>query len=46
MRHAVVIAVLVGLAVATQTNFNAVAQRALGPAVFIAISGLATGWSD
>lgn len=43
MRHAVVIAVLVGLAVATQSNFNAVAQRALGPAVFIAISGLATG---
>ncbi len=43
MRHAVVIAVLVGLAVATQANFNAVAQRALGPAVFIAISGLATG---
>ena len=34
---------LVGLAVATQANFNAVAQRALGPAVFIAISGLATG---
>jgi transporter family-2 protein len=43
LRHAVVIAVLVGLAVATQANFNAVAQRALGPAVFIAISGLATG---
>lgn len=43
MRYAVVVAVLVGLAVATQTNFNAVAQRALGPAVFIAISGLATG---
>lgn len=43
MQYAVVIAVLVGLAVATQTNFNAVAQRALGPAVFIAISGLATG---
>ena len=43
MRYAVVIAVLVGLAVATQTNFNAAAQRTLGPAVFIAISGLATG---
>jgi bacterial/archaeal transporter family-2 protein len=35
LRYAVVIAVLVGLAVA--------AQRTLGPAVFIAISGLATG---
>lgn len=43
MRYAVVIAVLVGLAVATQTSFNAAAQRALGPAMFIAISGLATG---
>ena len=43
MRYAVVIAVLVGLAVATQTSFNAAAQRALGPAAFITISGLATG---
>jgi bacterial/archaeal transporter family-2 protein len=43
LRYAVVIAVLVGLSVATQTNFNAAAQRALGPVVFIAISGLATG---
>ena len=43
MRYVVVIAVLVGLAVATQTSFNAAAQRALGPATFIAISGLATG---
>ena len=43
LRYAVVIAVLVGLAVATQTSFNAAAQRALGPATFIAISGLATG---
>jgi transporter family-2 protein len=43
LRYAVVIAVLVGLAVATQTNFNAAAQRALGPLVFIARSGLATG---
>ena len=43
MRYAVVIAVLVGLAVATQTSFNAAAQRTLGPATFIAISGLATG---
>ena len=43
MRYAVVIAVLVGLAVATQTSFNAAAQRVLGPAMFIAISGLATG---
>ena len=43
MRYVVVIAVLVGLAVATQTSFNAAAQRALGPAAFITISGLATG---
>lgn len=43
MRYAVVIAVLVGLSVATQTSFNAAAQRALGPAAFITISGLATG---
>ena len=43
MRYAVVIAVLVGLSVATQTSFNATAQRALGPAAFITISGLATG---
>jgi transporter family-2 protein len=43
LRYVVIIAVLVGLAVATQTSFNAAAQRALGPATFIAISGLATG---
>jgi bacterial/archaeal transporter family-2 protein len=43
LRYAVVIAVLVGLSVATQTSFNAAAQRALGPAAFITISGLATG---
>ena len=43
MQYAVVVAVLVGLAVATQTSFNAAAQKALGPATFIAISGLATG---
>jgi transporter family-2 protein len=42
LRYAVVIAVLVGLSVATQTSFNAAAQRALGPAAFITISGLAT----
>jgi hypothetical protein len=34
----VVIAVLVGLSVATQTSFNAAPQRALGPAAFITIS--------
>lgn len=43
MRFAIVLAALVGLAVATQTSFNAAAQRALGPAMFIAVSGLATG---
>ena len=31
------------MSVATQTSFNAAAQRALGPAAFITISGLATG---
>ena len=43
MRFAVVLAVLAGVAVAVQTSFTAAAQRALGPVIVVAISGLVTG---
>lgn len=43
MRYAVVIAVLVGVAVAVQTSFTAAAQRTLGPALVSAFSGFTTG---
>jgi transporter family-2 protein len=38
-----VLAVLAGAAVALQVSFTAASQRALGPAVLVALSGLTTG---
>ena len=38
-----VLAVLAGIAVATQTSFTSAAQRTLGPIVVVALSGLTTG---
>ncbi len=43
MRYAVILAVLVGVAVAVQTSFTAAAQRTLGPAMVTALSGFTTG---
>ena len=43
MRYAVIIAVLVGVAVAFQTSFTSAAQRTLGPAMVTAFSGFTTG---
>lgn len=45
MRYALILAVLAGLAVATQTSFTSAAQRALGPVIVVAISGLTTGFT-
>ncbi len=42
MKALVLLAVLAGLCVAVQTNLTAVAQRALGAPVLVAISGLTT----
>ena len=42
MRLAVVLALVVGVAVAFQANFTTAAQRTLGPVVMVALSGLAT----
>ena len=43
MRLVVLLAVLAGLAVAFQINFNAGAQRIMGPFALVAISGFTTG---
>ena len=43
MKLAVVIAVMVGVTVAFQASLTAAAQRTLGPATVVAISGFATG---
>ncbi|MDQ3912977.1 MAG: DMT family transporter [Actinomycetota bacterium] len=43
MRLAVVLAVLAGLAVATQTSFISAAQRMIGPVMVVAVSGFTTG---
>lgn len=40
---AIILAVLAGLAVATQTSFTSAAQRMIGPVMVVAISGLTTG---
>lgn len=45
MRYAVILAVLAGLAVATQTSFTSAAQRVMGPVMVVAISGLTTGFT-
>ena len=44
MRYAVIIAVLVGVAVAFQTSFTSAAQRTLGPALVASFSGFTTGF--
>jgi transporter family-2 protein len=43
MRSTFVLAVLAGVCVAVQASLTGAAQRALGPAVLVAISGLTTG---
>ncbi len=43
MRYAVILAILAGAAVALQVSFTSASQRALGPAVLVALSGLTTG---
>ena len=44
MRNAIIIAMLVGVAVALQTSLASAAQRSLGPAVFASLSGFTTGF--
>jgi bacterial/archaeal transporter family-2 protein len=43
MRFTLILAVLAGVCVAVQTSLTGAAQRTLGPAVLVAISGLTTG---
>jgi transporter family-2 protein len=43
MRSTLILAVLAGVCVAVQTSLTGAAQRALGPLVLVAISGLTTG---
>jgi transporter family-2 protein len=43
LRLAIIVAVLAGLAVATQTSLTSGAQRMIGPVMVVAISGLTTG---
>ena len=45
MRYAVILAVLVGVAVAFQTSFTSAAQRTLGPALVASFSGFTTGFT-
>jgi bacterial/archaeal transporter family-2 protein len=44
MRYAVIIAVLVGVAVAVQTSFTSAAQRTMGPVFVASLSGFVTGF--
>jgi bacterial/archaeal transporter family-2 protein len=44
MRSILILAVLAGVCVAVQTSLTGAAQRTLGPAVLVAISGLTTGF--
>ena len=44
MRYAVIVAVLVGVAVAFQTSFASAAQRSLGPVLVASFSGFTTGF--
>src|SRR5215212_6926364 len=44
MRSTLILAVLAGVCVAVQTSLTGAAQRALGPAALVAISGLTTGF--
>lgn len=43
MRSTIILAILAGVCVAVQTSLTGAAQRTLGPAVLVAISGLTTG---
>ena len=43
MRSILILAALAGVCVAVQTSLTGAAQRSLGPAVLVAISGLTTG---
>jgi transporter family-2 protein len=43
MRSTLILALLAGVCVAVQTSLTGAAQRTLGPAVLVAISGLTTG---
>jgi len=43
MRSTLILAVLAGVCVAVQTSLTGAAQRTLGPAFLVAISGLTTG---
>jgi transporter family-2 protein len=45
LRYAVILAVLVGVAVAFQTSFASAAQRTLGPVLFASLSGFVTGFA-
>jgi bacterial/archaeal transporter family-2 protein len=44
MRSTLILAALAGVCVAVQTSLTGAAQRNLGPAVLVAISGLTTGF--
>jgi transporter family-2 protein len=44
MRSTLILALLAGVCVAVQTSLTGVAQRTLGPAALVAISGLTTGF--
>jgi transporter family-2 protein len=44
MRSTLILAVLAGVCVAVQTSLTGTAQRTLGPAILVAISGLTTGF--
>ena len=44
MRSTLILAVLAGVCVAVQTSLTGGAQRTLGPAALVAISGLTTGF--
>ena len=43
MRSTLILAALAGVCVAVQTSLTGAAQRSLGPAILVAISGLTTG---
>jgi transporter family-2 protein len=44
MRSTLILAALAGVCVAVQTSLTGAAQRSLGPAVLVAVSGLTTGF--
>jgi transporter family-2 protein len=44
MRSTLILALLAGVCVAVQTSLTGAAQRTLGPAALVAISGLTTGF--